>query len=106
MYHFLTKKYDFVSNAKLFYDTTAIIFCRQEVIFHGYPPGYAIFVVRRPAPQISILTLSQRYLSASFPPSAKQARQVHLPNILSSVCKVGPADSSAERKPLTQHLSL
>lgn len=78
MYHFLTKKYDFVSSVKLFYDTPVIIFCRHEVVFYGYPPGYAVFVVKGPPPQISILTLSQRYLSASFPPSAKQARQIHL----------------------------
>ena len=46
MYHFLTKKYDFVSRAKLFYDTNAIIFCRQEVVFHGYLHVTRFFVIR------------------------------------------------------------
>ena len=88
MYHFLTKKYDFASSAKLFYDTNTIIFCRQEVVFHGY---------------LRVTRFCRKDASSNISTNIVPTLFICL---LSSVCKAAPAVSSADPKLHTHPLSL
>ena len=80
---------------KSYFMTPAIIFCRQEVIFHGYLRVTRFCRKEAVSSNINTHIVSTLFIcllssvckagpadsSASFPPSAKYPRQVHLPII-------------------------